>query len=125
MVAFSSGNHAQGVALAAARHNVPSVIIMPADAPHLKIENTRSLGAEVVLYNRASEDREVIGLSLEHERGLTMIKPFDDPQVIAGQGTAGLEIAKQTSSLGVEKGDVFGLLRRWRFDKRNCTCSGS
>ena len=106
VVAFSSGNHAQGVALAAARHNVPSVIIMPADAPHLKIENTRSLGAEVVLYNRATEDREVIGLSLEHERGLTMIKPFDDPQVIAGQGTAGLEIAKQTSSLGVEKGDV-------------------
>ncbi|MDA9223854.1 threonine/serine dehydratase [Tateyamaria sp.] len=106
VVAFSSGNHAQGVALAAARHNVPSVIIMPADAPHLKIENTRSLGAEVVLYNRASEDREVIGLSLEHERGLTMINPFDDPQVIAGQGTAGLEIAKQTSSLGVEKGDV-------------------
>ncbi|MEE4345266.1 MAG: threonine/serine dehydratase [Paracoccaceae bacterium] len=106
VIAFSSGNHAQGVALAATQHEVPSVIIMPSDAPRLKIENTRALGAEVVLYDRASEDRDAIGARMAAERGLTLIKPFDEPQVIAGQGTTGLEIAVQARALGVEEADV-------------------
>lgn len=106
VIAFSSGNHAQGVALAASRHGVPSVIIMPSDAPALKIENTRALGAEVVLYDRDSEDRDAIGSRLAEERGLTLIKPFDEPLVIAGQGTCGLEIAEQMHSQGVEAQEV-------------------
>ena len=92
VIAFSSGNHAQGVALAAARHGIPSVIIMPKNAPALKIANTRALGAEVVLYDRATEAREEIGDRLSQERDLTLIKPYDEPMVIAGQGTVGLEI---------------------------------
>jgi threonine dehydratase len=106
VIAFSSGNHAQGVALAAAQHDVPSVIIMPSDAPRLKIENTRAFGAEVVLYDRATEDRDGIGEAMSKDRGLTLIKPFDEPQVIAGQGTTGLEIAAQARLEGVESADV-------------------
>lgn len=106
VIAFSSGNHAQGVALAAAQHGVPSVIIMPADAPRLKIENTRAFGAEVVLYDRATEDRDAIGAAMSKDRGLTLIRPFDEPQVIAGQGTTGLEIAHQARLEGVETADV-------------------
>ncbi len=106
VIAYSSGNHAQGVALAAKLHGVPSVIIMPADAPRLKIDNTRALGAEVVLYDRAREDRDAIGATLSAERGLTLIKPFDEPQVIAGQGTTGLEIAEQAAAAGVDAADV-------------------
>lgn len=106
VIAFSSGNHAQGVALAAAEHDIPAVIIMPADAPRQKIENTRALGAEVVLYDRVGEDRDEIGERLSVERGLTLIKPFDEPQVIAGQGTTGLEIAQQAAAVGVDKADV-------------------
>ncbi|HAW46271.1 MAG TPA: threonine ammonia-lyase, partial [Roseovarius sp.] len=83
VIAFSSGNHAQGVALAAREFGVPSVIIMPSDAPRLKIDNTRALGAEVVLYDRAGEDRDALGDRLSAERGLTLIRPFDEPQVIA------------------------------------------
>lgn len=107
VIAFSSGNHAQGVALAARQHGVPAVIIMPSDAPKLKIENTRAYGAEVVLYDRANEDRDAIGEKLSKERGLTLIKPFDDAQVIAGQGTTGLEIAEQAKAEGIEAADVF------------------
>lgn len=106
VIGFSSGNHAQGVALAATQHGVPSVIVMPSDAPRLKIENTRALGAEVVLYDRASEDRDAIGSAIAHERNLTLVKPFDDPQVIAGQGTTGPEIAQQAAEVGVTSGDV-------------------
>lgn len=106
VIAFSSGNHAQGVALAAKRHGAPAVIIMPSDAPSLKIENTRALGAEVVLYNRASEDRDEIGDRLSAERGLTLIKPFDEPLVIAGQGTCGLEIAADAKELQIDEADV-------------------
>ncbi len=106
VIAFSSGNHAQGVALAAAQHGVPSVIIMPADAPRLKVANTRAIGAEVVLYDRATEDRDAIGTRMAAERGLTLIKPFDEPQVIAGQGTTGLEIAQQARAAGVTEADV-------------------
>lgn len=106
VIAFSSGNHAQGVAYAASQHEVPSVIIMPADAPLLKIDNTRALGAEVILYDRETEDRDEIGERLSGERGLTLIKPFDEPQVIAGQGTTGLEIAAQAAELGITDADV-------------------
>jgi len=106
VIAFSSGNHAQGVALAAKLHGVPAVIIMPSDSPTLKIENTRAYGAEVVLYDRAGESREEIGDKLAQDRGLTLIKPYDEPQVIAGQGTTGLEIARQTAEQGIEKADV-------------------
>ncbi|MEP3784897.1 threonine/serine dehydratase [Ascidiaceihabitans sp.] len=106
VIAFSSGNHAQGVALAAHEHGISSVIVMPADAPALKIENTKALGADVVLYDRATEDRDEIGARLSKERGLTLIKPFDEPQVIAGQGTCGLEIAAQAAQVGVEQADV-------------------
>jgi threonine dehydratase len=95
VIAFSSGNHAQGVALAAARHGLPAVIVMPADAPEVKIANTRAYGAEVVLYDRTTEDRDAIGARLAKERGLVLIKPYDEPEVIAGQGTIGLEIAEQ------------------------------
>ena len=106
VVAFSSGNHAQGVALAARLHDAPSVIIMPSNAPAVKIANTRALGAEVVLYDRATEDRDAIGDRLSAERGLTLIRPFDDPSVIAGQGTCGLEIAQQAAEAGVTAADV-------------------
>jgi len=106
VIAFSSGNHAQGVAYAASQHGVPSIIIMPADAPQLKIDNTRALGAEVILYDRETENRDEIGERMSAERGLTLIKPFDEPQVIAGQGTTGLEIASQAAELGVTEADV-------------------
>jgi threonine dehydratase len=106
VIAFSSGNHAQGVALAAARHGVPAVIIMPSDAPRMKIDNTRAFGAEVVLYDRANEDRNAIGAKISSGRGLTLIKPYDEPQVIAGQGTCGLEIADQAREQGIKHADV-------------------
>lgn len=106
VIAFSSGNHAQGVALAALRHEVPCIIVMPADAPKLKIENTRAFGAEVVLYDRAKEDRDAIGARIAEERGLTLVRPFDDALVIAGQGTAGLEIAEQAEEEGIRAAEV-------------------
>jgi len=107
VLAFSSGNHAQGIALAARMHGVPAVILMPADAPAVKLDNTRRLGAEVVTYDRANgENREDIGAALAQGRGLTLIRPYDEPQVIAGQGTTGLEIAAQAAENGVTQGDV-------------------
>lgn len=106
VIAFSSGNHAQGVAHAARQHGIPAVIIMPGDAPQAKIEGTRALGAEVVLYDRETEAREDIGARLSSERGLTLIRPFDDPQVMAGQGTCGLEIAEQAAAMGVTEAQV-------------------
>ncbi|MDX5349405.1 MAG: threonine/serine dehydratase [Paracoccaceae bacterium] len=106
VIAYSSGNHAQGVAYAAARHDAPCVILMPADAPAVKIANTRAYGAEVVLYDRATQDRDAIGAALAAERGLTLVKPFDDPQVIAGQGTLGLELAEQAAEAGVTQAPV-------------------
>jgi len=95
VIAFSSGNHAQGIALAAQMHGTTATIIMPADAPEMKIANTKALGAEVVLYDRASEDRDEIGARLSEARGLTLVRPFDEPLVIAGQASVGLEIAAQ------------------------------
>ncbi len=106
VIAFSSGNHAQGVALAAREHGAPAVIIMPADAPAVKIENTRALGAEVILYDRETEDRDEIGARLSQERNLTLIKPYDAEMTIAGQGTVGLEIAEDMTALGVTEADV-------------------
>jgi threonine dehydratase len=102
-IAFSSGNHAQGVALAAQSHGKPCVIVMPADAPGVKIANTRGYGAEVVLYDRMRDDRDAIGAAIAAERDLTLIRPYDDALVIAGQGTTGLEIALQS---GVSQADV-------------------
>ena len=106
VIAFSSGNHAQGVAYAAREHGISSVIVMPSDAPALKIANTRALGAEVILYDRSTEDRDEIGADLARDRGLTLIKPYDEPEVIAGQGTCGLEIAEQAQARGIERADV-------------------
>ncbi len=105
VVAFSSGNHAQGVAAAAQIFGVPAVIIMPADAPALKINNTRSYGAEVILYDRATKDptqtREAIGQRISAERGMTLVRPYDDAGVIAGQGTSGLELAEEVKARGL------------------------
>ncbi len=101
IVAFSSGNHAQGVAAAAHLLGAPAVIVMPEDAPAVKLENTRAWGAEVVTYARHGADREAIAQDIAGKRGLTMIPPFDDPQIIAGQGTVGLEIVRQASELGI------------------------
>src|SRR6185503_12475952 len=92
VVAFSSGNHAQGVAAAAKLLSMPAVIVMPRDAPRPKRERTAALGAEVVLYDRAREDREAIARTIAEQRGATLVPPYDDPLVIAGQGTAGCEI---------------------------------
>ncbi|MEM1372518.1 MAG: threonine/serine dehydratase [Pseudomonadota bacterium] len=104
--AFSSGNHAQGIAAAAKAHGAPAVILMPSDAPRLKIANTKALGAEVVTYDRATEDRDALGAQMAEDRGLTLIRPFDEPLVIAGQGTIGLEIAEDAAALGVTEADV-------------------
>ncbi len=107
VIAYSSGNHAQGVALAARQMGASAVIVMPQDAPALKIANTRAFGAEVVLYDRAGgESREEVGDKLTQERGLTMIRPYDEPQVIAGQGTTGLEIAEQAHEAGITSAEV-------------------
>ena len=106
VIAFSSGNHAQGVALAARQHGIPAVIVMPRDAPQIKITNTRAYGAEVVLYDRTTDDRDAIGAALSQARGLTLIRPYDEPEVIAGQGTVGLEIAEQAAEAGILAADV-------------------
>ena len=100
VVAYSSGNHAQGVAAAARIRNFPAVIVMPADTPLIKQNNTRQLGAETVLYDRARESREAIARAICKERGAILVPPFEDADVIAGQGTAGLEIAQQAAALG-------------------------
>ncbi len=104
--AFSSGNHAQGVAHAARLHGIPAAILMPADAPRLKLANTAALGAEVITYDRDREDREAIGARLAADRGSTLIRPYDEPMVIAGQGTCGLEIAEQAFEAGAGRADV-------------------
>ena len=106
VIAYSSGNHAQGVALAAKEHSAPAVIVMPSDAPKIEVDNTRALGAEVILYDRATQDRDEIGTRIAAERGLTLIRPYDDPQVIAGQGTVGLEIAAQSAAMGVTDAEI-------------------
>src|ERR1700709_2528473 len=101
VVAFSSGNHAQGVAAAAQILNMQATIVMPADAPLSKRERTKAYGAEVVLYDRDREDREAIAREIAGKRGATLVPPYDDPFVIAGQGTVGLEIAEDMAALGI------------------------
>ncbi len=106
VIAFSSGNHAQGVAHAAALLGAPAVIVMPFDAPQAKIANTRAYGAEVILYDRLTQDRDAIGADLAQQRGLTLIRPYDEPLVIAGQASVGLEIAQQAAEAGIVAADV-------------------
>ncbi|HUJ02800.1 MAG TPA: threonine/serine dehydratase [Rhizomicrobium sp.] len=107
VVAFSSGNHAQGVAAAASLFGIEATIVMPLDAPRAKIEGTRSYGARIVTYDRHTDDREAIARDVQSRTGATLIKPFDDPFIVAGQGTAGLEMTRQARELGVELSEVF------------------
>jgi threonine dehydratase len=102
VVAFSSGNHAQGVALAAQILGIPAAIVMPSDAPPVKVEATRGYGAEIILYDRLTEDRARIAREIAAERGAVLVPSFDDTHVIAGQGTAGLELARQARAMGLE-----------------------
>jgi threonine dehydratase len=127
VIAYSSGNHAQGVAAAASLLGVPATIVMPADAPRIKIDNTRAWGAEVVLYDRASENREAIGAQIARNTGATLVRPYDEPHVIAGQGTIGLEIVQQAGDAqvrpaavvipcgggGLTSGTAFALSNAW------------
>jgi len=106
VVAFSSGNHAQGVALAAQLLGVPALIVMPSDAPKVKAEATRGYGAEIKFYDRLTESREEIAAAIAEERGAVVVPAFDDPHIIAGQGTAGLELVRQAEALGVTLGAV-------------------
>jgi len=99
VLAFSSGNHAQGVALAARELGVKATVVMPTDAPELKVAATRGYGADVVTYDRLTEDREAIARRLADERGLTLVPPYDHPLIMAGQGTAALELVEQTGQL--------------------------
>ena len=108
VVAFSSGNHAQGVALAARALGMPAVIVMPADAPRVKAEATRNYGAEVRFYDRLRENREEIAASIAAERGAVVVPAFDDSYIIAGQGTVGLEIADQVREQGDTLAQVIG-----------------
>lgn len=101
VVAFSSGNHAQGVAAAAKLLDMHATIVMPSDAPLTKRERTKSYGADVVLYDRDREDREAISRGIAEKRGATLVRPYDDPFVIAGQGTAGREIAEDMAARGI------------------------
>jgi threonine dehydratase len=102
VVAFSSGNHAQGVAAAAKLLGMPATIVMPSDAPRPKRERTAALGAEIVLYDRDKEDREAIARAIAEKRGAVLVPPYDDPWIIAGQGTAGREIVEDLAELGLE-----------------------
>ena len=95
VVAFSSGNHAQGVAIAAKRLGISATIVMPSDAPSMKVEGTRSQGAEILFYDRTTESREEIAARIAAERGSVVVPSFDDPHIVAGQGTVGLEILDQ------------------------------
>lgn len=99
VVTFSSGNHAQAVALAARLHAIPATIIMPLDAPPAKVAATHGYGAEIITYDRYTEDRVAIGARIAGERGATLIPPYDHPAVVAGQGTTGLELIEETGPL--------------------------
>ncbi|WP_375196734.1 threonine/serine dehydratase [Sphingobium sp.] len=106
VVAWSSGNHAQGVAFAARLLNIPATIVMPADAPAIKTANTRALGAEVVPYDRFAESREEIATALATGRGAVLVPSFDDPFIMAGQGTIGLEILRQAEEMNAAVGQI-------------------
>jgi len=101
VVAFSSGNHAQAIAMSARLLGIPATILMPKDAPQMKVDATRGYGAEVQLFDRYKEDREAIGRKLADERGMTLIPPFDHPHVMAGQGTAALELIEDAGPTDV------------------------
>lgn len=101
VLAFSSGNHAQAIALAARELGVAAVILMPQDAPQMKIDATRGYGAEVVLFDRYKEDREALATRLATERGMTLIPPYDHPHVMAGQGTAAKELIEDVGTLDI------------------------
>lgn len=106
VVAWSSGNHAQGVAAAARMLGLPATIVMPSDAPAIKVANTRALGADILFYDRFTQSREEIATALATERGAVLVPSFDDPYIIAGQGTAGLEITEQAAEMSVKIGRV-------------------
>lgn len=106
VVAFSSGNHAQGVAWAAARLGIRAAIVMPSDAPALKVEGTRALGAEIILYDRKSESREAIAAQCAQDRGAVLVPSFDDPWIVEGQGSAGLEALEQLQAAGEQAPDM-------------------
>lgn len=106
VVAWSSGNHAQGVAAAARMLGIPATIVMPSDAPATKVANTRRLGAEIIAYDRYTQSREQIATALAEARGAVLVPSFDDPHIIAGQGTAGLEILEQAADAGAIVGRV-------------------
>ncbi len=95
VVAFSSGNHAQGIAIAAKRLGTPAVIVMPSDAPAVKVDATRSHGADIVFYDRRTEGREALAQRIADERGAVVVPSFDDPAIVAGQGSVGLELLEQ------------------------------
>ncbi len=99
VIAFSSGNHAQAIALSARLLGMPAAIVMPKDAPQMKIDATRGYGAEVLLYDRYTENREALGAKIAEERGMTLIPPYDHPHVMAGQGTAALELIEEVGTL--------------------------
>jgi threonine dehydratase len=107
VVAFSSGNHAQGVAYAAQTFGIKATIIMPTDSPRLKIENTKGYGADVILYDRFGESREAIGKRISDDTGAILVPPYDDANIIAGQGTIGIEMVRQASDIGVTLDIVF------------------
>lgn len=107
VVAFSSGNHAQGIAAAARLLGVPATIVMPADAPAVKLEGTRRLGAEIVPYERDAESREEIAAALAAERGAVLVPAFDDPMIVAGQGTVGLELIDAAAAAGRQLDAVY------------------
>lgn len=106
VIAFSSGNHAQGVALSGKLFDIPVTIMMPSDAPQIKINNTKAYGATVILYNRFNEDRETICNDLIDKHGYKLIHPFDNYQIMAGQGTVGLEIAEQATEMEIGRAHV-------------------
>ncbi len=101
VIAFSSGNHAQAVAICAKLFGIPAVICMPSDAPSVKLAATRGYGAEVVTYDRQTEDREALASRLAEERGLTLVPPYNDPAIVAGAGTAALELLEDTAAQGI------------------------
>jgi threo-3-hydroxy-L-aspartate ammonia-lyase len=108
VVAFSSGNHAQGVALAARELSIPATVVMPTDAPELKVQATAGYGAAIIRYDRLTEDREAIARALAEERGLTLVPPYDHPLIMAGQGTAALELFEDTGPLDMLLAPVGG-----------------
>jgi len=101
VVAFSSGNHAQGVAIAAKRLGIAATIVMPADAPRIKIDATRAQGAKIIFFDRVRDSREAIAAAIASDSGATVVPSFDDPHIVAGQGSVGIEIAEQLAELGL------------------------